>query len=650
MTRRPVGWLLLLIVGIALAGCDAASQQAADPAVAAPRQPPPAPLSIQGQVSLEGRELAGGIQVYIPGTPHVSITGPDGRFRLSGLEPGLHAVVARAQGYEPLVLGEVYIDDPPTTRTFTLPARLLTTSIADEPTTPVSTTAPPAVDAPGRIEGEVIRPAGAAGEAGDCRIELVGTPWRTVCDDSGRFMLWSIPPGVYTLRALATGFAPVNLEVEVTAGELTGPLRVELLQPQAARGTRRILGEVRLWSPDGQRLTDQQQALVQIAGRPETATLPDSEGRFVIDGLGPGRHIVTARADGFQDAVPVEIDLTGVPQMEMRLDLVARADSAAAAAGQSVLRGQALRENDQDHSGIRVALAGTAHSATTDADGTFNFERLPAGNYRLLAQAEGFETAQATIDLAAGEDLSIDEPLVLAARVDRPRVIGTDPTDGARGVLLDAQIPIAVRFSKRMDPESVRQAIRIDPPIAFRVYIGRDLPTTDFDLAQVVLEGVGVNSAQFNTQYRMTIAETATDVEGIPMAEPYSMRLRMGGPAVVETWPADGGVKAQLTPTDPIIVRFNVALRIESVNSRTVRFRPQLPQTPQLALQSDPETGWSTLLIQQTLRPDEVYRLTLERGLRTIDNRSLDNTPYAITFRTPPYRTLPLPTVPRSVR
>ncbi len=101
----------------------------------------------------------------------------------------------------------------------------------------------------------------------------------------------------------------------------------------------------------------------------------------------------------------------------------------------------------------------------------------------MIAQAAGYKDARVgPFEVTAGQDLQLDT-LRLDPAVDLPRVISTDPSAGTRGVPVDREIPVMIRFNKKMDSESLRKAIWVDPADASKVSVGRERPTTDFDLA-----------------------------------------------------------------------------------------------------------------------------------------------------------------------
>ncbi|MBX9857024.1 MAG: carboxypeptidase-like regulatory domain-containing protein [Gemmatimonadaceae bacterium] len=68
-------------------------------------------------------------------------------------------------------------------------------------------------------------------------VELVGTPYRTRSDSAGAFSLRSVPVGAYRLQLRAVGYAPLVLDVQLTAEGLEG---VEALLRPVAQELERV--------------------------------------------------------------------------------------------------------------------------------------------------------------------------------------------------------------------------------------------------------------------------------------------------------------------------------------------------------------------------------------------------------------------------
>lgn len=640
------GWLLSAWLAVAAIACG--QSQRTDPTPTPPTKPAFGSVRVTGEVGLTGHTDAGGVQVYIPDSPFMSITGPRGRYTLRGVEPGDYIVLARADGFNTLQVGTIYVPDPPTTSTVVLAKVVLKPRAADRDSTATARGL-------GRIEGEVTVSGRLKADLSDCRVELEETSYRTYCGNDGRFLLWAIPSGRHTIRATLRGFAPTTSTVQVVSGN-DATLTLSLGPAARPSGTRRISGFVEMRGIDGNLAQDYARVLVRVDGRPDMDTTLDNKGAFTIAGLAPAHYILTATADGYGVSAPADIDLAEVPAMSVQLRLNAAQTSATmtqATTGAASIIGRVIKNgpNVTDMSGVTVAVAGTSAMASTDADGNFTLSGVAAGSRRVIAQASGYKDARVgPFEVIAGQDLQID-PIQLEPSIELPRVISTDPQSGTRDATIDREIPIAIRFNKKMDSESLRKAIWVEPAVAYRVFVGRELPTTDFDLAYVILYGVSqTNPLRFRTEYRVNVNRDASDTEGNKMERPFEMTLRTGGPAIIGTIPANRGIKSTGSPADPVVIRFNAPINPASFNNRSLRFAPRVAPEPQYQLATETDSGWSRLTVLATLDPNTTYRITLGQGVRTVNNLPLDNTPYSFSFRTAGLREFARPAIPRRVR
>lgn len=646
---RWAGWLLLSLLVAGAAACG--RNDRAEPRPTPPPRPAWTTVRVTGEVGLTGRGDAGGVQVYIPDSPFMSITGPKGRYTLRGIEPGDYAVLARADGFETHLIGNISVPDPPTTSTVVLAKAVLKPRMADHASTATA-------QVPGAIEGVVTYGAGprvgSRPDLGACRVELGSTPYRTICGNDGRFMLWAIPAGRYTLRAEIRGYAVTSNTVEVLPGK-TANVSIEIKPAAPPSGTRRISGFVEMRGIDGNLTQDYARVLVRVDGRSDKDATLDGKGAFTIAGLAPARYVLTATANGYGSSAPAEIDLTDIAAMSVQMRLSAAQTSATTTleAGTASIVGRAIKNepNVSDMSGITVAVPGTSVMATTDADGNFALGGVPAGSRSVIAQASGYKDARVgPFEVTAGQDLQLDT-IQLEPSIELPRVISTDPQSGTRDVRIDREIPIMIRFNKKMDSESLRKAIWVEPAVSCKVFVGRELPTTDYDLACVILYGVSQTTpARFRAQYRINVNRDARDTEGNRMERPFAMTLRTGGPSIIGTIPANRGMKPTGSPADPVTIRFNAPIDPASFNNRTLRFTPRISPEPQYQLATEPDSGWSRLNVIATLDPNTTYRITLGQGVRTVNNLPLENTPYSFSFRTAGVHEFVPPAIPRRVK
>ena len=602
---------------------------------------------INGLVQLEGADDYSGIQVYVPGTSLISITDANGYFAFQRVPPGSYEVSAKTAGHEQGAVGQVEVGPLDHDKAFSLPPVMLN---AVKKTEAADRTRQLFGSVRGRVHLDGIDPdEDFEFDWSACTIELVDTPYRTSCSADGRFLLWNLPPDSYQLRARIEGFIPRTQRVRLLPGASLDLLKIAMKPAEGVASNRRIAGFVELIDAAGGPSNDFDLIVVEIAGRDDLVTKLGPDGSFSFTGLAPRTYIIRAKGEGYRLEKLVEVDLSDLKSIEVQLTMRATGPPQGAPAR---ITGAAIKNAPDltDMSGIQVALTGSSLMAITDAAGLYAIESIPPGTYELIAQANGFEPARASLELAPGDDVSLED-LVLEQVLDFPVVLGTDPPDGARNVMIEEVIPISVRFSKKMNTATLIEAISIDPPVRFDVEPGGALRDPDADLARILLFGAGPEPvAYFQTRYRITISEDARDNEGLPLEEPFKMDITTGRPAIIRTNPADDQIKGNIGPASPISVYFNVAMDPATLGTDTLRFRPRLPMSPNISVRPDPQTRWSILNIRATWQPDTRYRVTIGRRARTIGRDTLDNTPYSMEFRTEKLVEYEMPDVPEGVR
>lgn len=231
----------------------------------------------------------------------------------------------------------------------------------------------------------------------------------TRTDASGAFRLELKKPGLVNVRIEAKGLAPQILDrtrpgapLAVTlakGGVLTGVVRdgttgtpLEGVRVEATNAK----GLVPTWEP--------------VAGAARDVT--DAEGRFRLEGLGNGLHLVTARARGFtrasQDSVrpggKVELFLfPGSSIVGVVRDGNKKPVAGALVRAESTFRGRRRQDNPVE---------------TTDARGRFEIAGLRAGTYVVLARHPAFASGLVPgITLETGSESTVDVVLGPAARL-----------------------------------------------------------------------------------------------------------------------------------------------------------------------------------------------------------------------------------------
>ncbi|GAB4319406.1 MAG: hypothetical protein Kow0059_13390 [Candidatus Sumerlaeia bacterium] len=616
-------WPGVLAALIILGGCRERSAGVQPTPTPTPR---PATAFLEGIVTLAGAGDHTGIMVYIPGTSFVGFTDAEGAWRIPGVPVGVYDVFARFDGY----------------RTTRIDQGLRVTEDDLSDVTPV--TIPPAVLEPaerrsserermGGLKG-VVTLEGAQDNSG-ITVQVRGTIHRTVTGVSGEFIIPYIDPGEYALTIFKTGYRVQTLNVTIPAGKVQGLDPIVLARApdtQQAQAQRVIEGTVEIFDRKGQRQNIFDQVRVGLEGTRHIAVL-DAAGHFTITGVPPGIYVVTATAPGYEMRERVELDLTETPRINVgvRLDESERSAEKTGDVSGRILVADA---GEGQHSGVIIGTLGHSYTALSGPDGSFRLEAVPEGVYTFMAQKEGYVPVfWDEVNVVADQETQLG-PGTLNRFVETPRVVFTDPGDGAQNVSVQRQMPVFVRFNKKMNPDSVRSALRLTPEVSYRAFMGKESLKSDFDLLYIVIEGDNPRTpVSFDTRYTITIDAGATDVEGVTMAEDYSFSFTTGRPEIIATIPPQNETQANVTLTDPIVISFNATIDPGSVEGN-IEITPEPFGKYYYNVRKDFESGWSTLFLYVYLKADTIYTVRFRNGLRTLSGDRISNTPFDLRFKT----------------
>lgn len=212
------------------------------------------------------------------------------------------------------------------------------------------------------------------------------------------------------------------------------------------------------------------QAGVFIEGSEENATLTTQAGRFRSGPLSPGEYHFVVKKDDYHDGRCVAM-ITGAAasasapapaDSETRCELSAT-PRVATISGE--VRDAATTEFVSSASIVAQDARGRSVTVTTDRDGRFRFENVPAGKLRLETTAAGYLTSVIELELKAREPLT--QPLFINKRPAQAGVVLTKT---------ELKLKRQVHFlfdSSEIQPDSesileeIAEALRAHPEIPF---------------------------------------------------------------------------------------------------------------------------------------------------------------------------------------
>jgi MFS family permease len=225
-----------------------------------------------------------------------AVVDEDGRYELSGLEPGAYTLIATAPGFDPQAVATTIAAREPVWREFVL-------------------------DGSGAINGLVRTADNGAGVAGatviatDVSGVVVG---QAVSAADGGYRLQGLPEGDLTLTADAPGRQPSARMVAIRVGQ---PQAVDLITPMVGG----VRGEVRTTA--GRSMPEATVTAVTAEGHVAASTVTDENGQYTLDGLPDGEYTVVTSL--YQ---PVATQVRVGAGQEVELEVTLRADRGTAGA------------------------------------------------------------------------------------------------------------------------------------------------------------------------------------------------------------------------------------------------------------------------------------------------------------------------------
>lgn len=586
--------------------------------------PPQVAYRIEGKVLKPDTVNHAGILVYCAGTSHLAYTDEQGNYAITGVPQGTYRLYCQHPDYQPAFIAEISLAEgfADANAPVVVPAKTLE---------PKMTPSEQAERVLCSVMGQAIladRPT-----AEGIIVRAVGTDFRTVTDADGNYQLLRLDPGQYTLVFEKPGYRTQRRTVRLVSGDLLFPDQI-VLEPLESRKADRVLdGSVALLDPLGQPISGFAGVIVYLEGT-SRVTMAAPDGFFQFDRLEPARYVVAAMAPGYFSRDRVEVDLSQAQRATVALTLQSLEQPTSAP---GTLVGRVLRDDPQDVLlGTLVGLVELGATVMTDASGRYVFPDLPPGTYTIVAQAQDYDPASIE-GVVVGEGETVEAPdLLLEKRRDYPRVLFTIPADGEKDVTVREVVPVVIRFSKQMRPESLRAAFSISPPVAYALCAGREHPQSDFDRLYVELYGFGgENALRFDKTYTISLSTEAQDFENLHLQQPYRFRFRTGKASVIYTRPPDGAVNVYVdSALYRVTVFFNAPLDPKTVTPEKVRVRPSPGAAVQLSVIDDPASGWSHVDLTTNWQPGVRYTVTLTGGIRTTDGSRVSNLPFTFSFTT----------------
>jgi hypothetical protein len=267
---------------------------------------------------------------------------------------------------------------------------------------------------------------------------------------------------------------------------------------------------------------------------------------------------------------------------------------------------------DQDSAKASFAIAPAVEGAFSSSASSLTFtpaSRLPLRTEFKVSIGPGVR------DLAGNPMTGAPKRLTFVT-VGNPTVVGSEPTDAATDVALDA--PILVDFSTLMDTASVEAAINLSPDADVTLRWSRERLTI-----------APAGEWEPNRRYSLAIGVGARDQAGTPLEQPFRLAFRtVAAGLIVETLVPSDAV-AGVSVTSPIALIFDQALDAESVSDDLLSITPAVAGSLDVAAPPGAaglaDSAKRILLFEPSapLEPNTTYQVTLGPGLLGADGTGM---------------------------
>lgn len=213
--------------------------------------------------------------------------------------------------------------------------------------------------------------------------------------NAGNWQISGIPIGYCTVEALAAGYLPARLEVDVQPGQGSNRfITIDLIE-----GTRRVTVTGRVFD-----IETQAPVAGAVVGDDESArtTTTDEMGNYSLDDVLVGSRTFRANADGYDPAFVTRLILADPPAVDIGMSRAVGDPPPAP----GTISGTVTVVGAEDSSGVDVfARDGTSGDViarmTTGPGGGFAF-LVPPGSYRISALKAGYKPAEVLVTYSFG--------------------------------------------------------------------------------------------------------------------------------------------------------------------------------------------------------------------------------------------------------
>lgn len=289
----------------------------------------------------------------------------------------------------------------------------------------------------------IVRDTGTGNPVPKAAIRLVGTGLRATSGSDGRFLVDSIPAGLYRVEVAVAPWDTVSVplptrDVRIDAGEAVGldlwaptlvrisraicPSRVAGIsgRDSAALGAGILRGTVRTehgggvpdalvavgWSEYGRTPGGPGLAGVQVNATARTK----ADGSFLVCGIRVDHPLTLEISDPKDDRVVISRDTSRLPPLGVGLrHIVVRTLATLPAHATGAILGSILSSVGRQPIGdVEVIVQPGNLSVRSNDSGRFVVQPLAAGTYHLIVRKPGFDVASADATLVAGDSLTVD--------------------------------------------------------------------------------------------------------------------------------------------------------------------------------------------------------------------------------------------------